>query len=252
MDKKLVIANWKMNIPNEGIDHFLKSVIPEITDLQYVQPGICPPYLFIPKLFELLDNSSVLLGAQNLHYEDNGAFTGEISAQLLKTYCSLVIIGHSERRRLFHETGEEISRKIQIATQCNLTPILCVGENITERKNNLSNKIVTSQLITGLSKINNFNKLIVAYEPLWAIGSGNAATPNDIELMVKVIRQVITERFGIESQNTVRIIYGGSVSENNITKIITLPNMDGVLVGNASLDPLQYSNIVKNIETIIT
>ena len=118
--------------------------------------------------------------------------------------------------------------------------------------NNLSNKIVTSQLITGLSKINNSNKLIVAYEPLWAIGSGNAATPNDIELMVKVIRQVITERFGIESQNTVRIIYGGSVSENNITKIITLPNMDGVLVGNASLDPLQYSNIVKNIETIIT
>ena len=252
MDKKLVIANWKMNLPNKGIVHFLKSVVPEMTNLQYVQPGICPPYLFIPQLFELLDNSSILIGAQNLHYEDNGAFTGEISAQLLKTYCSLVIIGHSERRRLFHETDEEISKKIQIATRFNLIPVLCVGEDITERKNNCSSEIVTSQLTTGLSKINSSNDLIIAYEPLWAIGSGNAATPADIEFMVKVIRQVITKKFGENTQNTIRIIYGGSVSGDNINKIITLPDMDGVLVGNASLDPLQYNNIVKNIEAIIT
>jgi len=251
MDKKLVIANWKMNLPNQGIVHFVNSVIPEITNLLSVQPVICPPYLFIPQLFELLNKSHILLGAQNLHSEDNGPFTGEISAKLLRNYCSLVIVGHSERRRLFQETDEEISRKIQIATRFNLTPILCVGEDVTEKKTNHSTDVVTFQLTAGLSKINNDPNLIIAYEPLWAIGSGNAATPNDIALMVKVIRQVLTKKFGGNNQNSTRIIYGGSVSEDNIKKIISIPNMDGVLVGNASLDPCQYNNIVRNIETTI-
>jgi triosephosphate isomerase len=197
---------------------------------------ICAPYPALPWLTEACEGTSIQIGAQNVHWELEGAFTGEVSVQMLKSlHVTHVIIGHSERRAYFAETDEMIGRKLRTALTAGLTPILCIGETLEEKELGKTNEVVKRQLRTALEDVSpvEVGKLIIAYEPVWAIGSGLAATDEDAENVISYIRSLLPERY----QDKVRILYGGSVKPENIAAYMSQPNIDGALVGGASLDP---------------
>ena len=252
MRKKLVAGNWKMNktllTSKELVIDLINKLPKNIPD--EVDVVICPPYTSLSLVSELLDKSGIKLGAQNVHQIDEGAFTGEISAPMLKTAgCEYAIIGHSERRQYFNETNHLINLKVKNVIKNNLFVILCVGETLEEREKGIYKKIVEEQVSLCLKDISNEDmkeKIIIAYEPVWAIGTGKTASPEQANEMHIEIRKTIGNIFGNEIANNVRILYGGSVNEKNSAELFAKSDIDGGLIGGASLKSDNFTSIVKS------
>ncbi len=209
---------------------------------------VAPPAILIPAVAQAIAGSSILLGGQNMHYEDKGAFTGEIAPPMLLAYgVTHVILGHSERRHIFHETDDLINKKVLAALRHRMTPIMCVGETQDEHDSGRALDIVLRQLQRGLQNVadDHMTTVVIAYEPVWAIGTGRTATPEQAEAIHGAIRGAILERYGRERADAVRIIYGGSVNDENVDSLVSKPDIDGALVGGASLKADSFARIVK-------
>jgi triosephosphate isomerase len=248
--KNLIIANWKMNFSFNEVNSFFKKFLPLIKKITKTEIIICPAFPLIPKAFYLTKNSKIKIGAQNLFFEEKGPFTGEVSPLMLKDFCSIVILGHSERRKVFNESNNLINKKIIAALKFNLKPVLCVGETLKERQKKVEKKAVLKQLkecLKGLNK-QQAKKILIAYEPVWAIGTGKTALPSDIKEMHSFIFKTLSNFFGIKTAKKIKILYGGSVSSKNIKEIISIQNVNGALVGSASLKPKELAKICLAIE----
>jgi triosephosphate isomerase (TIM) len=253
MSKKLFAANWKMNVtPLEA--RALVAALRETLDpdtallMRDREVLLAPPFVTIPAVSQALAGSSILLGAQNVHFESKGAFTGEISAPMLKVFgVSHVIVGHSERRHIFKEPDDLIARRLTGAINGQMTPILCIGETLEERDRGETVRIVLGQLQAGLSGAPSDKSahLVVAYEPVWAIGTGRNATAGQAQEVHGAIRAALRDHFGKEKGDQVRILYGGSVTPDNIDSLIAEPDIDGALVGGASLKAESFARIVR-------
>ncbi len=216
-------------------------------DFEAVDVVICPPFTALAEVAEVLNESDISLGAQNMHWQDEGAFTGEVSALMLKEAgCRYVIIGHSERRQFFGETNETVNKKINAALKHGLSPIVCVGENLKERENNKTFDVIEDHIKNGLAGLNpdDILKIVIAYEPVWAIGTGKTATPAQAQEAHKFIRDLLKKMYSEEISSNVRIQYGGSVKPENALELMQQPDVDGALVGGASLKIDSFTAIV--------
>jgi len=246
----MIAGNWKMNTTlNEAIE-LVNEMRQGLDHIAHVDKVICPPFISLATVKELIKESSVKLGAQNIYFEEKGAYTGEISPSMLADLCEFVIIGHSERRQYFNETGEITNKKIRAALKVKLKPILCVGEKLEENETGRTEEIVTGQLRASLAELDYPSGLIIAYEPIWAIGTGKAATGKRANETVGLIRHNIVELYSEKVGQDVRILYGGSVTAANATEFINQPEIDGALVGGASLRANQFLSIVKQAAEI--
>ncbi|WP_456454796.1 triose-phosphate isomerase [Thermovibrio sp.] len=246
MRRLLIAGNWKMHktVPQAlTLVRELKELLKGVEDRDVL---VCPPFTALYPVREELKGSSIYLGAQNMFYEEEGAYTGEISPLMLKDLnCSFVIVGHSERRRIFKEDDELINRKVLSAVNHGITPILCVGETLEERERGETEKVVDKQLRKGLKGLSEVDEFVIAYEPVWAIGTGKSATPEMAQEVHLFIREVLKELFGKEKASKVRILYGGSVKPENAKSLLEMEDIDGALVGGASLKAESFSRIVK-------
>ncbi|WP_294684484.1 triose-phosphate isomerase [uncultured Finegoldia sp.] len=247
MRKPLIAGNWKMNMTDAETKKFLDNLKSlEISD--NVEACIISPFTSLKTLNELLKDTDISTGAQNMYYEDSGAFTGEISPNMLKDLgVDYVIIGHSERRTIFKEDDELLNKKIIAALSHNLKPILCCGENLEQRENKIQEKVVENQIrsdLKGITEKELYSKLVIAYEPIWAIGTGKTASSDDAQSMCKFIRNLLTEMYSEEFAHSVRIQYGGSVKPENVAEIMSKDDIDGALVGGASLDTESFSKLI--------
>lgn len=249
MRKKLIAANWKMNMTVGEAESFLHDFRLEVEDISGVGIVIAPPFTALAKVSELLGGSQkIRLAAQNMHFERNGAFTGEISPSMLRElFVRYVILGHSERRQIFNESNAFIQKKVFAAHAAELRPILCVGETLEERDSGKENEVLHHQLIGSLGKISPDQLLdtVIAYEPVWAIGTGRTATPEQAQAAHKHVRKVLAEISDEATADKVRILYGGSVKPDNAKALMDQPDIDGALVGGASLEPRAFAEIVK-------
>jgi len=231
----------------EALD-LVRSLTMELKDVKDVDILVCPTFTSLYSVSQAVDGSNIKLGAQNLFWEETGAFTGEISAAMIKdTHCEYVIIGHSERRNIFKETNEYVNRKIKAALKAGLIAIACVGERLEEREANKTFNVVSDHVrgaLEGLSA-DDLKNIIIAYEPVWAIGTGKVATPAQAQEVHAYIRKIIADNFGKEAADELRIQYGGSVKPDNIKTLISQPDIDGALVGGASLKPESFIQLVK-------
>jgi triosephosphate isomerase len=251
--KKLIAGNWKMHLGPVEARALIAGLRAEIdrdaaTLAKDREVMVAPPDVLIPAVAQALAGSSILLGAQNMHYEDKGAFTGEVSAPMLKAYgVTHVILGHSERRHIFHEPDELINKKVLAALSRRMVPILCVGETQDEHDSGNTLAVVLRQLERGLEGVaeDHLPTVVVAYEPVWAIGTGRTATPEQAESIHGAIRGVLLERYGRDCASAVRIIYGGSVNPENVDSLVSKPDIDGALVGGASLKADSFARIVR-------
>ncbi|MBL8056890.1 MAG: triose-phosphate isomerase [Anaerolineales bacterium] len=248
MRTPVIAGNWKMNkTPAEAVE-LARAVLAEIQPFTTVERVLCPPFVALAGLAPVLAGSGVGLGAQNLHWEKSGAFTGEISAPMLAGLCQYVIIGHSERRQFFGETDASVNKKVQAALAHGLTPIVCVGENLAENEAGQTGAVVTRQVrgaYAGLAAEAAL-KTIIAYEPVWAIGTGKAATPEQANaVMARFIRDLLQELYSAEVAGALRLQYGGSVTAANAAALMAQPDIDGALVGGASLKAADFAAIVK-------
>ena len=244
MPETVVVGNWKMNTNLAQAQELAAGIGNQLKDMTGVQVVLCPPFPFLSSVGEALRGSAVKLGAQNMHWEDSGAFTGEVSPQMLQGLCEYVILGHSERRQLFGETDELINRKVQSALSYGLQPILCVGETLDQRESGQATSVVAEQVRRGLAEVVDISSLVVAYEPVWAIGSGLAATPEiAAEVMSEGILQVLRELYA-DAGAEVPLLYGGSVNPSNIGEFAAQSSIHGALVGGASLQASQFVQIV--------
>jgi triosephosphate isomerase len=221
-----------------------------LDEIPNVDKVVCPPFVSLAPLRDLLKGSSIKLGAQNLYFEEKGAYTGEISPLMVAELCEFVIIGHSERRQYFHETGEIVNKKVKAALKVGLKPILCVGEKLEEKEAGRTEEVVSEQLSSALDGIGKVNGMSIAYEPVWAIGSGQAATAEQANNTIGFIRQTVARLSGDKTAQKMRILYGGSVTAENISEFIEQPEIDGALVGGASLKTDQFFSIVKQASEI--
>lgn len=245
----MIAGNWKMNTTVAEAVALVKEMRPELDRIDNVDKVVCPPFVSLAAAKELLAGSSIKLGAQNLYFEEKGAYTGEISPLMLAGLCEYVIIGHSERRQYFQETVELVDKKVQAALKAGLKPILCVGETPKENEAGQTEEVLTKQL-SLTSKQAYHTGLVLAYEPIWAIGTGKAATGKQANQTIGFIRRHISKQHGQEIAQSVRILYGGSVTADNIAEFIKQPEIDGALVGGASLKAGQFSGIVKQTSEI--
>ena len=250
--KKLIAANWKMNKNSEEATSFIKELKQLISDEKNVEVVIFPPFTLLREMKNLIRNSSIKIGAQNMFCESSGAFTGEISPLMLKDAgCEYVILGHSERREIFYEKDSLINKKVVSALKNSLVPILCVGENSEQKNQGKAKEIIESQLKNCLKDISkdDISKISIAYEPVWAISRGNpnhkAATAQDAEEGHKFIRKVIATSYEKFTAKKMRIIYGGSMKPENAKELLAMPDINGGLVGNASLDAKSFAEIIK-------
>ena len=251
--KKLIAANWKMNKTVKESVEFIIQFKKLVKDEKNVEIIICPPFTALNEIKKSIKNLNIKLGAQNMHFEDSGAFTGEVSPLMLREIgCEYVILGHSERREIFGEDNSLINKKVIAALKHGLKPILCIGENLEQRKNEKTKEVIENQLKYCLKNIdkNQILKINIAYEPIWAISKGDphhkAATKEDAEEGHKFIRNVLAEMYGNDAAKNARIIYGGSMKPENAKELLAMPNIDGGLVGNASLDAKSFAEIVKS------
>ena len=246
MRRKVIAGNWKMNmLPNEAIK-FIEEFAPLVKDTK-AEVILCVPYVDLFYALLNAQETNIKIGAQNMHFEESGAYTGEISGKMLKSIgVEYVIIGHSERRQYFAETDETVNKKIKAAFEYGLKPIVCVGENLEQREKGVAEEIITKQTelaLDGLSK-DQVKNTIIAYEPIWAIGTGKTATSEDANNSVKAIREKIAKLYGKEVAEEVIIQYGGSVKSSNAAELFSTSDIDGGLVGGASLKPEEFAKIV--------
>ena len=245
----LIVANWKMNFIVSDALKFETVFTHELKAVGDVEIALAPPFTALYSLGVTLSETPYKLAAQNLFWEDSGAFTGEVSPAFLKDVgCEYVIIGHSERRHIFGETDENVSKKIRAALRYELVPIMCVGETLPQREANKTWEVIEGQLKNGLSSIylKDIDRFVIAYEPVWAIGTGRTATPAQAEEVHRLIREWISKACDGATAQRTRIIYGGSVKSKNSRDILGQLNVDGALVGGASLDPVEFANIIRN------
>ena len=246
MRKKVIAGNWKMNmLPNEAIE-YIDKLAPLVKDTKN-EVILCVPYTDLFYALLTAQNTNIKIGAQNMHFAEKGAYTGEVSAKMLKSInVEYVIIGHSERRQYFNETDETVNKKIKSAFENGLKPIVCVGETLEERESGKTESIITKQTELALDGLTNeqVENTIIAYEPIWAIGTGKTATSEDANNSIKAIRNKIEELYGKDVAEKVIIQYGGSVKSKNAKELFSMSDIDGGLVGGASLDPEEFSKIV--------
>ena len=250
MRTPIIAGNWKMFKTVGEATQFAQEIKGK-AEVAGVESVICAPFTALPSLIEAVKGTSIKVGAQNLHYEDNGAYTGEISGVMLKDLgVDYVIIGHSERRAYFAESDEIVNKKVHAAFKHGLTPIVCVGEKLEEREADQTKsvcKVQTEAAFAGLSA-EQAAQVVVAYEPIWAIGTGKSSTAEDANEVIGYIRGVIAGQFGAEVASKVRIQYGGSVKPANVTEYMSQPEIDGALVGGASLEPASYIQLVEGAQ----
>jgi triosephosphate isomerase len=240
-------ANWKMHKTTEETERFLGELLPQVPDSGGPEVVVCPPFTSLRAAVEHCFQSRVRVAAQNMHEADEGAFTGEVSApMLLDLGVDGVILGHSERREYFNETDETLARKVPAALGAGLEPILCVGENEDQRDAEATEGVLSRQVRADLADVPDarLSEVVIAYEPIWAIGTGRTATPEQAQEAIALIRALIAER-SAEGGAAIRILYGGSVKPDNAAELIGQPDVDGALVGGASLDPADFAAIVK-------
>jgi len=247
--RRIIAGNWKMNkTRDEAVDLVgdLKEMLADVGDVEVV---VCPPFTALDAVREALRGSNIELGAQNMYWEEEGAFTGEISPLMLRNLgCTYVILGHSERRTYFGETDEGVNRKVKSALANGLLPIICVGETLEQRDAGKTEEVVVRQTKAALSgvKTNGAERIVIAYEPVWAIGTGRNASADEANRVIHLIRQSVAEVFNERIAQEVRIQYGGSVKPQNIADFLGQPDIDGALVGGASLDAASFAAIVKS------
>lgn len=248
MRTPLLAGNWKMFKTPEEAKAFFQEFLPLVEKIEGKEILLCVPFIDLQVSIEAVKNSNIQVGAQNGHWEKEGAYTGEISMEMLKQIqCPWVIIGHSERREYFGETNQTTAFKVRAALENGLKPILCVGESLEERESGKTNEKVIGQITEGLAGLSEeeMKKVTVAYEPIWAIGTGKTATSEDAQNVCSVLRSTIQKLFGEVSQE-VRILYGGSVKPDNAPELLAQPDIDGALVGGASLKAGDFAQIVKS------
>ena len=232
--KPLIVANWKMNpVSIKEAEKLFNSVKHGVEDIESAETVICPPFIYLPLL------KGLVLGAQDCYWEEKGAYTGEVSVAMLKEIgCKYVLAGHSERRKLFGEKDNDVNKKVLSVLDAGLIPILCVGETEQEREQEKTEKVLKEELEIGLTDVHDVSKVIVAYEPIWAIGTGNACDVEEAQRMKEIIQKMVSK--------DIRILYGGSVKANNAEGYLKQAGFDGLLVGGASLDPKEFIKIVDN------
>ncbi len=246
MPVPMVAGNWKMNTSVAEAIELSQVLVDSLGLVQGIDVVLCPPFISLEAVSRVLQSSSIELGAQNMHYQEKGAFTGEISPMMLSGLCRYVILGHSERRQHFAETDQLINLKVKAAFESSLLPILCVGEVYQQRQNGTAAQVVENQIKSGLDSLHNVSGLVVAYEPVWAIGTGEAATPEiATEMMGRVILRALTELFGTQTAGEVPLLYGGSVNAENVEAYMQEGSIHGALVGGASLRADQFTEIVR-------
>lgn len=248
MRKPIVAGNWKMNKTPDEAEVLAKEVVAAVSGVDAVDVGICPPYTALERVGRVVKGSNVTLGAQNMHWEASGAFTGEVSAEMLLTCgCEYVILGHSERRQYFGETDATVNQRLKAALAAELKPIVCVGETLEERKSDVTEQVVRKQVTGGLEGLSadEAQTLVLAYEPVWAIGTGLTATPEQAEAVHACIREVLTQLYNASVSEAIRIQYGGSMKPDNAAELLGQPNIDGGLIGGAALDAESFAAIVK-------
>ncbi len=247
MRKKLIAGNWKMYKTPEQTAAFFAHFLPLVADYDGAEIVVCPPFVDLHTAIDAASGSNVAIGAQNVHWKKEGAFTGEISAPMLTAIgVTHVVIGHSERRQYFNETDDSVNRRLETALELGLTPIVCVGEVLEEREAGLTEDVLRCQCVRPFNGISAHKaaKLVIAYESVWAIGTGKTATPQMAADAHAVTRHEVSKTFGDEFAQTVRILYGGSVKPENATVLMSESEIDGALVGGASLDPDSFFSIL--------
>ena len=245
--RPVIAGNWKMFKTGAETFAFFEAFHPSVKSSKHCDIVIAPPFTAIATAVEATEGSAIGIAAQNLYWGGEGAFTGEVSARMiLEAGCKYVIIGHSERRQYFGETDETVHRKMQSALLAGLTPIVCVGETLPEREGGTMSDVLRRQFEGGFAALTeaDFSRILIAYEPVWAIGTGRTATPEIAEDAHRFIRELANARFGAARADAVRILYGGSVKSDNIKGLMAQPDIDGALVGGASLEPKSFAAIV--------
>jgi triosephosphate isomerase len=243
----MIAGNWKMFKTKDDALAFIYAVNVKVPEKEKVESVICAPAIFLRDLVKR-EGEDLRIGAQNMHELDEGAYTGEISAGMLKSYgVEYVVIGHSERREYYNETDESVNKKLIQAVRHEITPIVCVGESLEIRENGTTNTFVKDQVVKAYQNVTEKEALetVIAYEPIWAIGTGKTATPEQANETIKAIRDVLVELYGTTIAEQIRILYGGSVKPNNVDELLAQSDIDGALVGGASLDPESYLTLVK-------
>ena len=243
----LIAGNWKMNKTIEDAEEFIQALLPRVSTADGVEVAICPPFLALAAMIDSTRGSRVAVFAQTMHQADSGAFTGEVSARMLSEIdVHGVILGHSERRMLFGETDRALAQKVPAALAARLVPILCVGETEEEREAGDTERKLRHQVKEGLSKLDEaqLGDVVIAYEPIWAIGTGQVATPEQAQEAIAFVRALVADRSREQAQRT-RVLYGGSVKPDNAAELLALPDVDGALVGGASLDAESFAAIVQ-------
>jgi triosephosphate isomerase (TIM) len=250
MRTPLIAGNWKMNTTLlEGMT-LIRQMHIALDAITNVEKLVCPPFISLASIGTMLTDSTVSLGAQNMFFEEKGAFTGEISPLMLAGLCQYVILGHSERRHIFGESDQLIACKIKAALNVHLKPILCVGEQLMDRENGHTQEVICRQLQSALASLSDFMGLVIAYEPVWAIGTGRSATSEQANETILFIRCKVKELCGQLAGETTRLLYGGSVTCSNITELMRQPEIDGALVGGASLKAIDFITLVEQTAKI--
>lgn len=247
MRQPIVAGNWKLNGSQSSIKQLIESIRSGASDLTQVAIMVCPPYVYLPQVAELVKGSTIQLGAQNVSEQTSGAFTGEVAADMLKEVgCAYTLIGHSERRAIYGEQDSVLAQKFVAAQKAGLTPVLCVGETLAEREAEQTEAVVQRQLdaVLTVAGINAFEQAIIAYEPVWAIGTGRTATPEQAQAVHQFIRQHLA-RLNAQVAQKVRILYGGSVKADNAAELFAMPDIDGGLIGGASLKAQDFLTICR-------
>lgn len=250
MRTPFIAGNWKMNTTVAQASTLVAEMRERLDRVEGVEKVLCPPFISLATIGELLRGTSIKLGAQNMYFEEKGAYTGEVSPLMLSQLCEFVILGHSERRQYFAETDELINKKVGAALKIGLTPILCVGEKLEEKEAGETAEVVARQVRGALEGIESPQGLVIAYEPIWAIGTGKAATPPESNDTTGLLRRTVAQLYGEEFAQGVRILYGGSVTASNIAGFMEQPEIDGALVGGASLKAEEFSSIVEQSTAI--
>lgn len=246
-NKKLIVGNWKMNFTTHEASLYLHALSELVRVRRSVDVVLAPSMLSIQSLSLQVDRRQFKLAAQNMYWRDKGPFTGEVSATQLRGIVDYAIIGHSERRHVFHETDKDTRNKVQAAIRNQITPILCIGETVSERANGETNDALHDQLVGGLANVTSdeLDQVVIAYEPVWAIGTGDNAMPDDVVKAVAAIRSQIKHLYGATAAKTIRVLYGGSVKATSAADYLALSGVDGLLIGGASLDAHEFNDIIK-------
>ncbi|MEN8127152.1 MAG: triose-phosphate isomerase [Planctomycetota bacterium] len=250
MRKPFIAGNWKMNMNSASAVSLAAGLAKELDGLDTVDVAVCPPFVYLQSAASALSASNIALGSQNVYFEEKGAFTGEISCDMLKDVCcTYAIVGHSERRHVMGETDALINKKVSAAINSGLLPILCVGELLEEREAGTTSEVVAAQIKNGLAGIDaeRVQAVTVAYEPVWAIGTGLTATPEQAQEVHAMIRGLLAEMYGDDIAQTLRIQYGGSAKPGNTAELMAQPDVDGLLVGGASLKVEDFAAMVKTV-----